>query len=357
MKLFTVGPVEMYPETLRIEGTQLPYFRDESFGHTMKKIEKLFLKSVNAPDNTYFAGLTCSGTGGMDAAVQNTLSTDDKVLVLNGGSFGQRFADICIRYGIPTDTHDIEFESDFIESDIEAYAGKGYSALLVNACETGTGRLYDLNYLGDFCARNDMLFIVDAVSAFPVDTIDMSSQHIDVLITSSHKGLACSPGVVLLALSERARARVHGDKASYYFDLNTYIENQKRGQPPFTSAIGVMLALCERLESITTAGMKETVNMHKERAVYFRNAIKELPVKIPAFPLSNCCTPVLFPEGNAQEIYRRFRDEYGFVLTPSGGSLGNTMLRVGHMGNITMDDLGKIAGCLEKCLRWGQSPF
>ena len=346
MKLFTVGPVEMYPETLRIEGTQLPYFRDESFSLTMKRLEMLFLKSVNAPEGSFFAGLTCSGTGGMDAAVQNTLSAGDKVLVLNGGSFGQRFADICIRYGIPTDTHDIEFESDFIESDIEAYAGKGYSALLVNACETGTGRLYDLDYLGDFCKRNDMLFIVDAVSAYPADRVDMSAQNIDVLIASSHKGLACSPGVVLLALSERARARACSAKASYYFDLNTYIENQKRGQPPFTSAIGVMLALCERLETINTAGMEETVNMHKERAQFFRNAIKGIPVEIPKFPLSNCCTPVLFPEGNAQEIYRRFRDKYGFVLTPSGGSLGDVMLRVGHMGNITLDDLGMLAGYL-----------
>ena len=152
----------------------------------------------------------------------------------------------------------------------------------------------------------------------------------------------------MLALSARARARACSAKASYYFDLNTYIENQKRGQPPFTSAIGVMLALCDRFEKITADGSEATVNMHKERAVYFRNAIKELPVKIPAFPLSNCCTPVLFPEGNAQEIYRRFRDEYGFVLTPSGGSLGDVMLRVGHMGNITLDDLGMLAGYLGK---------
>ena len=69
MKLFTVGPVEMYPETLRIEGTQLPYFRDETFSEIMKENEKMFLCSVNAPEGTYFAGLTCSGTGGMDAAV------------------------------------------------------------------------------------------------------------------------------------------------------------------------------------------------------------------------------------------------------------------------------------------------
>ena len=348
MKLFTVGPVEMYPETLRIEGTQLPYFRDETFSEIMKENEKMFLCSVNAPEGTYFAGLTCSGTGGMDAAVQNTLGKTDHALVINGGIFGQRFADICRKYDIPTDTHDIVFDEDFVEKDIELYAGKGYTALLVNACETGTGRAYDLKCLGRFCKENDVLFIVDAVSAYLADEIDMEKSGIDVLITSSHKGLALSPGVVLIALSEKARQRTYKCSSSYYFDLNTYIEDQKRGQPPFTSAIGVMMALNRRLKGILEVGMEATVESHRERADYFRKRIKELPVEIPSFPLSNCCTPLIFPDENAKAVYMGLREKYGIVLTPSGGWFGDKMLRVGHLGNLKKEDMDHLMECLEK---------
>lgn len=346
MKLFTVGPVQMYPETLRIEGTQLPYFRDEAFSGVMKRTEELFLKSVNAPEGASFAALTCSGTGGMDAAVQNILGKNGKALVINGGSFGQRFVDICRRYDIPTDIIDIAFDDEFDEAALEDYAGKGYKALLVNACETGTGRLYDLDRLGSFCKRNDILFIVDAVSAYLADRVDMQAQNIDVLIASSHKGLALSPGVALLVLSRKARAQVSDSKASYYFDLNVYFENQKRGQPPFTSAIGIMLALRERLEGIINTGIEETNRLHRKRADYFRGLITGLPVKIPAFPLSNCCTPVLFPHGNAQDIYRRLKSEHGIILTPSGKELGSVMLRVGHLGNLELSDFEELCGIL-----------
>ena len=346
MKLFTVGPVEMYPEYLKIEGSQLPYFRDESFSENMKICEELFLKSVNAAPGTYFAGLTCSGTGAMDAAVQNVLDANDKVLVINGGSFGQRFADICRRCGIPTDTYDLAFGKAFSAEEFKKYSGKGYTALLVNACETGTGQKYDLDLLGAFCRENDMIFIVDAVSAYLADHLDMSSQHIDVLITSSHKALALSPGAAFLALSERAAERVRKSTPSYYFDLNMYIEDQKRGQPPFTSAVGIMLAFRKRLSDIVKTGVENIVRLHEERAFYFRDKIKALPVNLPDIPLSNCCTPLIFPEKNAGYIYKVLKGKYGLVLTPSGGELKDIMLRVGHLGNLVLEDYDRLIECL-----------
>lgn len=361
MKLFTVGPVEMYPETLKIEGTQLPYFRDDAFSEIMKRCGDLFLRSVNAPADALFIPLTCSGTGGMDAAVQNVLTKRDRVLVINGGSFGQRFYDICIRYDIPADSYEIPFGESFSFERLEEYSGKGYSALLVNACETSTGQGFDLKRLGGFCKRNGMLFIIDAVSAYLADHIDMKEQNADVIITSSHKALALSPGAAVIALSERAGRRACENKASYYFDFKDYIENMKRGQTPFTPAVGIFIALAARLEGIMLSGIKKSllpdseeyrniseetvkkamensVMLHEDRALYFREALKELPVVIPEYPLSNCCTPVLFPDGNADHIYTDLREKSGLVLTPSGGKLKSKMLRVGHLGNLNKDD-------------------
>lgn len=435
MKLFTVGPVEMYPETLKIEGTQLPYFRTAEFGNMMKEAAKLFLESVNAPEGSLFIGLTCSGTGAMDATVMNMLGKADKALVINGGSFGSRFAGMCRRYGIETDTYDIpfmeafdkaEFERRFDSVDVEndviggadvnyvddsdkRKSERRYTALLVNACETSTGQLYDLKFLGDFCRKNDMLFIVDAVSAYLADPIDMTECGIDVLLTASQKALALSPGAAFVALSKKAVKKLDDEDAGekngadasgtvsrcipYYFDFKDYILNQKRGQPPFTSAVGIMIAFHDRLKRIMTGddmsrvintedgAMKNGIDVdgksefdmfaamntghdvrmstgqaieeknssigsfieiengkHRERAEYFRNKLAALPVEIPDIPLSNCVTPVVFPENNAWKVFEYMKDECGIMLTPSGGEWKDKQLRVGHLGNLNFED-------------------
>ena len=351
MKLFTVGPVQMYPETLQIEGTQLPYFRTPEFGDLMKDCEKWFLQSVYAPEGTGFAALTCSGTGAMDAAVANTLTQKDKALIINGGSFGKRFAEICELYKIPYDTYDIAFQEVFSKSEFRSYAGKGYTALLVNACDTSTGQKYDLDFLGAFCRENDMLFIVDAVSAYLADPINMEQQGIDVLFTASQKALSLSPGAALVALSKKAQLRAEQNASTYYFNFHSYLENQKRGQPPFTSAIGTMLALHQRLASISEKGVEEEIALHAERAKYFREKISVLPLQIPDIPLSNCCTPVLFPEKNATAVYESLKENYEIYLTPSGGDWKDLQLRVGHMGNLALEDFDLLVDLLGKELQ------
>ncbi len=351
MKLFTVGPVEMYPETLKIEGAQQPYFRTPEFSALMKDIEIWFLKSLNAPAGTEFIGLTSSGTGAMDATVSNLLSRRDKVLVINGGSFGARFAQMCGYYGIPFETYNISYKEAFDKEKFEAIADKGFTALLVNACETSTGQKYDLDYLGTICKQYGMLYVVDAVSAYLADEIDMERQGIDALITASQKALALAPGVAMVALSEKTKLQLGRGVGSFYFDFRSYIDNQRRGQPPFTSAVGTMLALHERLHDINARGVGNINLEHKERADYFRSLACKLPLEIPGIPLSNSVTPIVFPNENATEIYERMKNKYEIILTPSGGDWKNKQLRVGHLGNLKLNDYDDLIEKLEGELR------
>ena len=338
MKLFTVGPVMMYPETLRIEGSQQPYFRTPEFSKVMKDIEGWFLQSVHAPRGSEFIALTSSGTGAMDATVSNLLTKNDKVLVINGGSFGARFSHICDHYSIPHEDYVIPFLHAFEKEEFERYDGQGFTALLVNACDTSTGQKYDLDYLGEFCQRNNMLFIVDAVSAYLADPINMEKQNIDAILTASQKALALAPGVALVALSSKAIDRLGRGPRAYYFDFKDYIGNQRRGQPPFTSAVGTMLALHQRLECIDRQGIDVVNAEHAERAAHFRDLIKDLPLGLPEIPLSNSCTPILFPGENATAVYDALREKYDITLTPSGGDWKDKQLRVGHLGNLTLGD-------------------
>ena len=343
MKLFTVGPVEMYPETLRIEGSQPPYFRTEEFGAKMKECERMFLQSVRAPEDAFYFPLTCSGSGAMDAVVANLFTGRDKLLIIDGGSFGHRFVEICARYCIPADVYAIPFREAFSKERFEQYHGGGYAALLVNACDTSTGQLYDLDYLGEFCRRNDMLLIVDAVSAYLADPLDMARQGIDVLFTASQKALALAPGLALVALSARARARAAENCVPYYFDFNAAILNQQRGQTPFTCPVNTMLSLHQRLAAVLEAGVSNTVALHARRAAYFRRKIATLPLELPEIPLSNSCTPVLFPKENAKTVFENLKNKYGLVVTPSGGAWQNKQLRFGHLGNLTDKDFDDLA--------------
>lgn len=339
-KLFTVGPVEMYPQTLQIEGTQLPYFRTDEFSSLMFKVERYFKNSVYAGADSKFVCLTCSGTGAMEATVVNILDTDDKVLVINGGSFGNRFKEICELHGIPNDEYFIPYGNPFNKSEFEKFDNCGYTALLVNACETSTSQKYDLDFLGEFCRRNKMLFIVDAVSAYLADPIYMENQGIDVLFTASQKALALSPGLSLILLSDKVYQNrvINNKKASYYFDFENYVDNQKRGQPPFTCAVGVALSLYQRLAAIDLNGVEAEWALHKKRAEYFREKAVNLPLRLPSFDMSNSCTAILFDDIDASKLYENLKEKYGIVLTPSGGNIKSKQLRVGHLGNLTLND-------------------
>ena len=208
MRLFTVGPVMMYPETLEESGRQLPYFRTAEFSAMMLDSEAVLKRLLGAEDASKVAFLTASGTGAMEAAVSNTLTSDDRVLIIVGGGFGRRFTEICDVHNIPYDSVDLEFGETLTGDRLEAFRGRGYSALLVNIDETSTGQLYDIHLLSDFCRSEGMMLIVDAISSFLADDLDMERDGIDEIILSSQKALSLEPGISMVVVSPRAYDRI-----------------------------------------------------------------------------------------------------------------------------------------------------
>lgn len=100
MKLFTVGPTEMYDEIKFIGGKQVPYFRTKEFSDVMLSIDCLLKKYLHTSRESKIIYLTASGTGAMEATVMNCLSNKDKILIINGGTFGERFKKICDLYSL-----------------------------------------------------------------------------------------------------------------------------------------------------------------------------------------------------------------------------------------------------------------
>ena len=140
------------------------------------------------------------------------------------------------------------------------------------------------------------------------------------------------------------------DSKSIYFDFKDYLKNGKRGQTPFTPAVRVIIELEDIVKRIEEKGIENIINETNELAVYFRKRIKEIGLDYPDYPLSNAVTPVIFPEGNAGEVYRKLIEKYDLTVNPSGGDLADIMFRVSHVGNHSIDDVENLVCAIEEII-------
>ena len=341
MKQFIVGPVEMYPSTKRILEKGYTYFRTQEYGDMVKECLKKVAEMMGAANSTTIY-LAASGTGAMDAVVDNCMTGNDKALVINGGSFGHRFCELLEWYKIPYDSIDLAWNEVVSAKDFEPYENKGYTALFVNLDETSSGKLYDIELISDFCKRNNLYLIVDAISAFLADDYDMEKYGIDVTIISSQKGLCLSPGMSIVSFSQRMVDKINkeGKPNSYYFDFKPYFKNIERGQTPFTTTVSIMYELKDMLELIEKAGGKDKwIKSLQDKAEYFRSKAKNIGLTIPDYPKSYTLTPVYFEDINASDVVKELRERYELFVNPCGGKMADRLLRVAHIGNTTKEDI------------------
>lgn len=343
---FTVGPVMSSEKVRKIGGEQTPYFRNDEFSQIMLENEKYIEEFVFASENSKTVFITGSGTAAMEASILNVFTSQDKILVINGGGFGQRFVDLCQIYQIPYEEIKLDFGKNIKEDILNKYSNKGYTGFLVNICETSSGVYYDLDLISKFCKDNNILLVVDAISSFLCNPLNMSEQNIDVFITGSQKALACPPGISIIVLSKNALNRVeHNNVKSLYFDLKIALKNAERGQTPFTPAVGILLQINQRLKEIKSyGGVEVEIRRISNLANDFRYKISDLPLTIKTESLSNSVTAVFCD--NALDVVEKLKLDYNIWVNPNGGELANKMFRVGHIGDLTIGDNDKLIDAL-----------
>jgi aspartate aminotransferase-like enzyme len=340
---FTVGPVMMDPEVKAVGAEDIPYFRTLEFGEMMKDNERLLKKFAYASEDTKVVFLTASGTGAMECAILNSFTSQDKVLVINGGSFGERWALLCKSHHIPYEEILLEHGQTLREKDLMPYEHQGFTALLIQGDETSTGVRYDLKMVSAFCKRNHLYYVVDAISSFLADPLEMANWGIDVLILSSQKGLSVPPGISVLLLSPKAQARAKEiNTGVLYFNLPDYLLNMERGQTPFTPACGILKQIHVRLLMIEKEGGAEAeIERMADLALYFRT--KLATAHLPLIPLaetpSNAVTSLkVMGHTKAHDLFDLVYKRFGIYLCPNGGNMKDTILRVGHIGHLEKKD-------------------
>ena len=340
---FTVGPVASSNDVLKVASISTPYFRTDEFSNVMFENEAMFLEFLHAPKDAKCIFLTSSGTGAMEACVINILNESDKVICINGGSFGQRFVDLCKLHGYEYMELKCGFGKPLVVSELQALNGQGYTALLVNMHETSSGICYDMEAIAEFCRANGILLIIDAISSFIADVIDMEKLGAAVILTSSQKALALQPGISIVALSQNAIERVRDNKEkSLYFSFKEALKNMERGQTPYTPAVTILLQLHERLFAMKQAG---GISLEQgkicELAKYFRSHLSDLPVDFLVEndkDRSNAVTALRSRNHKAKQIFECLKDEYSIWICPNGGQWKDDIFRVGHIGCLERED-------------------
>lgn len=354
---FTIGPVQMDNETKDIGKESIPYFRTKEFSELMKENEKILCNLFDAPENSRTIFLTGSGTASMEGGIMNFFTSQDKVLVINGGSFGERFVRLCEIHEVPFTEIKLSFGTQLTKEILNLYENQNYTGVILQLCETSSGVLYDMQMVGDFCKRNKCFLFIDAVSGFLADEISMKKMHINAVITGSQKALALPPSMSFTILDEEAQKRCYQNKIkSMYFNYADYLKNGERGQTPFTPAVGTLLQLNEKLKRIEkSGGVLIQNNLIQERAMYFRNHILHLPLKmfVPQEYASNCVT-ALMPTKlgvNAHKVFEIIKDEYDIWVCPNGGEMSDKVFRVGHIGTITNKEIDKLIEVFEDLVK------
>jgi aspartate aminotransferase-like enzyme len=299
--------------------------------------------------------LACSGTGAMEAALSNLFSPGDKVLVINGGKFGERWLNIANAFGLDPIEVKVEWgqavKVDVVEKQLKLHPE--IQSVMLQASETSTTVLHPVKEIASL-TKNGPLFLVDGVTAVGVLPVPLDEWGIDALVTGSQKALMLPPGLGFIALSERAWQKTKKAKLPrFYFDLNLERKNQAKGSGAFTPAVSLIFGLRASLNMMAREGLDRVYARHARMARATRAAATAMGLKLlaPDSP-SPAATGIFLPDGlDADKVLDYLRDQMGVVLAEGQDQLKGKAIRIAHVGYMGAFDVITAIAALEMALR------
>ncbi|WP_372795231.1 alanine--glyoxylate aminotransferase family protein [Lutibacter sp.] len=360
--LMIPGPIEFEPKVLQALGAPTdshvaPSFI-ETFGNSLELMRTVWQSPTGQP--FIMAG---SGTLAMDMAVVNLIEPNDNVLIISTGYFGERYADICKRYGanvtiLTTDVGNI-VSLNTIEKELST---KNYKLLTMTHVDTSTGVLVDPEPIAKLGTKYNTLTVLDGVCSVAGEEINQDYWKIDVVLTASQKAIGVPPGLALLMISEKAMGVFKNRKTpvqNYYADFTHWLPIMKAyesrnpsyfGTPP----VNLIAALEVSLQHIVSEGIETRFLRHKKIATAFREAMLALGFKL--LPVhknisANTLTAVYYPEKVDGATFLKHVGNNDVIL--AGGLLHShktQYFRIGHMGSVNNNDILATIGAIESSL-------
>jgi len=290
--------------------------------------------------------LTTAGSGGLEAAVVNTLSPGDRVLGVSIGSFGDRFAKIASIYGADVTKLDAEWGYAAAPDEVRERLRTvpDVKAVLLTHNETSTGVMNPIPELAAAIRdeRPEALILVDSVSGLGAVPFEMDAWGVDVVVTGSQKAWMSAPGLAMIAASPRAWAAMERARMPrFYLDLRAHRDAAADGQTPFTPAIAVVFQVDEGLRLMALEGQSAIFARHEACAAATRAGLAALGFDLFADQrfASRTVTAASVPDGFDWKAFNAELKRRGLVLAGGQGKLSGRIFRVGHLGSVTVEEI------------------
>lgn len=334
--LITPGPTAVPEQVLLDMARPMIHHRTPEFEEIFKEARNGLKKVFKTEQEPLI--LASTGTGAMEAAVVNTLSQGDKVLVINGGKFGERWIKICQSYGINAESITIEWGRSVNPAEVKAFLDKNpdTKAVFVQGSETSTTVYHPVKELA--AVTKDMpetLLVVDGITSAGVHDTRFDEWGIDILITGSQKAFMLPPGLAFITLSQKAwNMTEKSTLPKFYFNLKTELKNQLKNTTAWTAGVSLIAGLKTVISMMEKEGIDNVFARHAVNAEAARAAVKALGLKLLAVDLpSNAATGCFLPENiDGKAFVKYLRDKCGVSLAGGQDHLAGKILRISHLG-------------------------
>ena len=354
MQLRIPGPTPCPPQALEAMARQMMNHRGPEFGKILNSITEKLKQAFQTKGDVFV--LTASGTGGLEAAIVNTLSPGDKVLSLANGVFAERFADIAEKYGAEVAHLNFEWGKPVsLDAVEEALRTDGnIKAVLATHNETSTGMTNDIKEISAVVEKFDKLLLVDAISSLGCISLPTDDWHCDIVVTASQKGWMVPPGLAMVSVSEKAwQAHSKAKMPRYYLDFSKAKDYLEKGQTPWTPAISIFYALDATLDLMLSEGLHNIFARHARVGQAARDGVKSLGLSL--FPdekyASNTVTAVNATDRiEVARLIQILREEHEVIIAGGQQKLSGKIFRIGHLGLVYDRDIKLILEALNKAL-------
>ncbi|MCS4540892.1 MAG: alanine--glyoxylate aminotransferase family protein [Euryarchaeota archaeon] len=352
--LMIPGPVNVSPRVLRAMAKPVINHRSPEFGKRTLEINEM-LKKVFKTNNDIII-LTSSGTGGVEAALANTIKAGDKVLVCVNGAFGERARNIAEVYNADIIDVNADWGKAISSKDVKEKLTQDTKAVVMVYNETSTGVQNPIGEVGEIVKQTNTLFIVDAISGLGGHYVGVDEFGIDICVVGSQKCLAAPPGLAFVSISSKAWKVIELNKPrSLYFDLvraKSFLQKDPP-QTPFTPAVSTFYGLHEALKIVEEEGLENWIKRHEIIAKATREGIKAMGLELFADEkvASNTVTPIKYPAGiNDKEFRKTMRTKYLVEVAGGQKQLSGKIFRIGHLGTVTSSDIISTLSAVEMAM-------
>jgi aspartate aminotransferase-like enzyme len=345
--LFLPGPMQV-PDEVRAAGDR-PLFnhRSPQMLELLEKLQAGCKPLLGTNGDVLF--LAASGTGAMESAVVNLTSPGEEIIVIVGGTFATRWADIGNAYGLKVHVVDVDWRRGATAAEVDSGLKQWSNAQVVfhTWSESSTGVLNDMAEVGRLVRSQNKFLVADAVSGLAVSPMSMDDWNIDVVVSGSQKGLMVSPGLGLVAIGPRAWEKSNRSQTPrFYFDWK-----KLKGTVPFTPALSLLLELDGALDLIHSEGMDKIFARRAHVAERIRDLVRRSGMEIYALKPGNGITGVIPPQGfDMAALKRRLESDFGIQIAGGLGKIKDTIFRIGHVGHATDEEVDYFIQSFERCL-------